>query len=506
MNTYANGSVVNEIDTTSAVSLDDLSVHGREWTRLCVEVGGAAQAWFATVSDDHQINWISSWPENAESVLLGTDIQEKIVKERKRAVFISYEKLISAGIFPILDKSRTVGLLALHSSDVDLFTSSTIRWIDTLAESISVTLAQIEKSTRWEKALHLNNRILQSSFQSKDHLSSMLAELSDNVDADAIFVYRQVKKRTNHYELYCSYGFESPDFKLLPLFAGPGLTGQDKAITALGYENLEEKRGEQRLNLLIQQGFKTYLSCPLMIGEKMYGILELVWRSAQEDQKNFDLINITTGALSWRLAYSALTNDLAQYNQELTKTHTATLEGLTRALELRDLETEGHTQRVCDLTLQLATHIGVPKNQMAFLFQGALLHDIGKLGVPDAILLKPGSLTEKEWQIMKQHPQHAYNILAPIVRLEKILDIPLYHHERWNGSGYPFGIKDMQIPLFARLFAVIDVFDALTSDRPYRAAWSRSQAVEYINKNAGKLFDPEIVVKFIDYMGTGLLH
>ena len=143
--------------------------------------------------------------------------------------------------------------------------------------------------------------------------------------------------------------------------------------------------------------------------------------------------------------------------------------------------------------------MGIPKEQHTFLFQGALLHDIGKLGIPDAILFKPGSLTSKEWDIMKQHPQYAYSILAPTISLQQVLDIPLYHHERWNGTGYPFGIVGEKIPLFARLFAVVDVFDALTSDRPYRSAWSRSQAAAYIRENSGELFDPEIVVLFLDF-------
>jgi HD-GYP domain-containing protein (c-di-GMP phosphodiesterase class II) len=126
------------------------------------------------------------------------------------------------------------------------------------------------------------------------------------------------------------------------------------------------------------------------------------------------------------------------------------------------------------------------------------LHDIGKLGIPDAILLKPGSLTPQEWKVMQQHPLYAYNILAPIINLRQALDIPLYHHERWDGSGYPYGLKGEQIPLTARLFAVIDVYDALTSDRPYRSAWTRSQAIEYLQEQAGQLFDPQVVAYFLE--------
>ncbi|MBT3338461.1 MAG: HD-GYP domain-containing protein [Anaerolineae bacterium] len=196
--------------------------------------------------------------------------------------------------------------------------------------------------------------------------------------------------------------------------------------------------------------------------------------------------------------------DLKRRNDELLSTYTATIEGLSRALELRDLETEGHTKRVSELTLRLATHMQIPEEQHIHLLQGALLHDIGKLGIPDAILLKPGSLTPQEWDVMKQHPMYAYNILAPIISLKETLDIPLYHHEHWNGSGYPFGLKGDKIPISARLFTVVDVFDALMSDRPYRSAWSHSQTLAYIREQAGELFDPQIVIKFLDLIEKGI--
>jgi putative nucleotidyltransferase with HDIG domain len=174
----------------------------------------------------------------------------------------------------------------------------------------------------------------------------------------------------------------------------------------------------------------------------------------------------------------------------------ATIEGWSRALELRDQETEGHTLRVTDMTVRLAQELSVSSEELIHIRRGALLHDIGKMGVPDRILLKPGKLDGEEWEIMKRHTNYAYEMLWPIEFLRPAIDIPYGHHERWDGTGYPRQLKAEQIPLSARLFAVADVWDALTSDRPYRKAWPEQKALEYITTNAGKHFDPRVVELF----------
>ena len=167
-------------------------------------------------------------------------------------------------------------------------------------------------------------------------------------------------------------------------------------------------------------------------------------------------------------------------------------------LELRDQETQGHTLRVTDLTEELARKIGVPEEIIPHIRRGALLHDIGKMGIPDTILKKPGPLTEDEWTIMRQHPEYARQFLAHIDYLVPSLDIPYCHHEKWDGSGYPRGLKGEEIPLAARIFAVVDVFDALTSDRPYRKAWGKREALDYISEQTGKHFDPQIPPAFLN--------
>ena len=167
-------------------------------------------------------------------------------------------------------------------------------------------------------------------------------------------------------------------------------------------------------------------------------------------------------------------------------------------MDLRDEETEGHTRRVTEMTLALAKKMGINDDQMLHIRRGALLHDIGKMGIPDRILLKEEKLTEAEWKIMRQHPNYAHDMLQPIKYLRKSLDIPYCHHEKWDGTGYPRGLKGEQIPLVARIFAIIDVWDAVTIDRPYRKAWTKQKALKYIREQSGKHFDPVIVAAFLE--------
>lgn len=193
---------------------------------------------------------------------------------------------------------------------------------------------------------------------------------------------------------------------------------------------------------------------------------------------------------------------LQRTHEELAQSYDATLRGWSRALDLRDHETEGHTQRVAENAVRLAAALGVPEEERLHIYRGALLHDIGKIGIPDRILLKPGPLAEEEWEVMKMHPLHAYNFLNKIPYLRLALDIPRYHHEKWDGSGYPDGLVGEAIPFAARLFAVADVWDALTADRPYRKAWEVEKAREYIRYQGGKHFDPAIVEAFLNLTDT----
>jgi putative two-component system response regulator len=187
---------------------------------------------------------------------------------------------------------------------------------------------------------------------------------------------------------------------------------------------------------------------------------------------------------------------LREAHAQLLNAYEATIEGLSHALDLRDRETEGHSRRVSELTVRLAQTLNLSEEEIMHLRRGALLHDVGKIGIPDSILHKPEPLAEEEWLIMRKHPQFAYDMLDPIEYLRPALDIPYSHHERWDGTGYPRGLKGEEIPMVARLFAIADVWDALTSDRPYRAAWTEEEALAYIREQSGKHFDPKVVELF----------
>ncbi|MEK7785025.1 MAG: HD domain-containing phosphohydrolase, partial [Chloroflexota bacterium] len=204
-----------------------------------------------------------------------------------------------------------------------------------------------------------------------------------------------------------------------------------------------------------------------------------------------------SGPIALIVTKAKLFDELREAHSGLTEAYNATLEGWARALDLRDKETEGHSRRVTEMTLRLAEAVGMSEAKLVHVRRGALLHDIGKMGVPDAILRKPGKLTDDEWVTMKRHPQDAYEMLSPIAYLRPALDIPYCHHEKWDGTGYPRGLKGEQIPLAARFFAVVDVWDALRSDRPYRPAWPEEKVREYIRSLAGTHFDPQVTEVFL---------
>jgi HD-GYP domain-containing protein (c-di-GMP phosphodiesterase class II) len=245
---------------------------------------------------------------------------------------------------------------------------------------------------------------------------------------------------------------------------------------------------------------KTILYIPLRIEEKAIGALIVGTTSRKHDfcDHMMDLCRTLSYQISLVIANAQLFKSVQQANFELTRAYDATLQGWSYALEMRDQETQGHSRRVTQITDLLARELGVTEPMLTHIRRGVLMHDIGKMSIPDAILKKPGPLTSDEMTIMRKHPDYAYNFLLPIDYLLPALDIPYCHHEKWDGSGYPRGLKGEEIPLAARIFAVVDVFDALTSDRPYRKAWRKEEALQYIYEQAGKHFDPAVAAVFLN--------
>lgn len=218
------------------------------------------------------------------------------------------------------------------------------------------------------------------------------------------------------------------------------------------------------------------------------------------DEIDVDVSRTLSFHVSLAIANARLYEAAQDATLRLRNAYDATLEGWSMALELRDEETLGHTQRVVEMTCELAMRMGIRGAELTDVRRGATLHDIGKMVVPDSILHKQSDLTATEWEIMKSHPEHARNLIARIDYLDSAIDIPYCHHERWDGTGYPRGLRAEEIPLPARIFAVVDVFDALTSDRPYRRAWETSDALAHIQSRAGTHFDPEVVDAFMGYI------
>ena len=241
------------------------------------------------------------------------------------------------------------------------------------------------------------------------------------------------------------------------------------------------------------------LCVPLKIKENLIGVIYVDNRahSGVFQQENFDLINAFANQAAIAIYNARLFDELQASNEELEIAYQATLEGWVRALDLRDKETEGHTRRVTALTQTLARGMGLKENDIVHITRGALLHDIGKMAIPDGILLKPGKLTDDERAIIEKHPRYAYEMLSPIKFLHPALDIPYCHHEKWDGSGYPRGLKGEEIPFAARIFAIVDVWDALVSDRPYRKGIHPAEVKKSIRELSGSHFDPRIVEAFL---------
>jgi PAS domain S-box-containing protein len=318
----------------------------------------------------------------------------------------------------------------------------------------------------------------------------------------------------------------NPEMNQLEYAAGSGFRSKsiERILIHMNETNAQSSVLERRMihihNLLeLDPSFEhaTYLpkdeiisayTVPLIVKGEVKGVLE-IFRHGELiiDIEWRDFLNAFAALAAIAIDNAQLFNDLQNKNVELGLAYNATIEGWSRALDLRDKETEGHTQRVADLTYRLARSMGLRESELVQIHRGALLHDIGKMAIPDRILLKEGDLTPEEWETMRMHPVYAYELLSPIAYLRPALDIPYSHHERYDGSGYPRGLKGEEIPLAARIFSVVDVWDALLSDRPYRSDWSAAEACRYIRENASSHFDPDIVEYFMNFLAVnGLME
>jgi putative nucleotidyltransferase with HDIG domain len=330
-----------------------------------------------------------------------------------------------------------------------------------------------------------------------DQVSTLL-----HVDATALLL---LNPKTNLLEFVSGKGFYSSALQHTRLRLGESLAGKVALERRLSHiPDLSQHKTEFiRSPYFAAERFVAYYGMPLIAKGTVLGVLEIFQRSPlNPDADWLNFLKMLAGQAAIAIDSATMFKELQISNLELNIAYDATIEGLSRALDLRDKETEEHTRRVTDIALKLADKLGVQDSERIHVRRGAILHDIGKVAIPDQILFKPGPLIEEEWKIMRRHPDIAVQLLSPVTYLAPALDIPHWHHERWDGTGYPDRLRGDAIPFTARLFAFADVYDALTSNRPYRSAWRKQEALEYIREQSGKHFDPGIVPVFMELVST----
>ena len=410
----------------------------------------------------------------------------------------------STAAFPLITRGHIIGTLNLYSTRKEFFIQELVNTIQAFTNLLASSLenARLFEETRQRlvrtQALRNIDMAITGSLDPRVTINVALDEVTRQLGIDAADILR-LDPHTLTLEYTAGRGFRTRVIEETSLKLGEGLAGKSALERRIIHDsNLSNNEEFIRRGLIAAEGFVSYYAVPLIAKGKVLGVLEIFHRSPIEGNSEWlSFLEILAGQISIAIDNAELFYNLERSNIELIQAYDATLEGWAYALELRDRETEGHSRRVTELTVRIAKEMGIKDEDLVHIRRGALLHDIGKLGVPDEILLKPGKLTEEEWEIMKKHPVYAYQMLSKIEYLRPALDIPYCHHEKWGGSGYPRGLKGEEIPLSARIFAVVDVFDALTSDRPYRKAWSREETIRYIQERNGKDFDPKVVDAFL---------
>ncbi len=391
-----------------------------------------------------------------------------------------------------------------NGPDVPPFSEGETRLLSAMAEIAGNAIRRarlfddVQRHLRHTQALHDIQLTVASSFDLKVTLNVFLEHTLTQLDVDAAAVFL-LDPHTLTLEFTAGRGFRTYniDRSRRRIDEGYAMRAalERKTISIL---DLNQEPGDLAQSpFIINEGFVSFFGVPFIAKGQVKGVLEVYSRTPlHPDSEWMAFLETLAGQVAIAIDNLALFKDLHSSNAQLTMAYDATIQGLSRALDLRDKETEGHTQRVVELTVRLARAFGMMESELVHVRRGALLHDMGKMGIPDSILLKPSALTEDEWKIMRLHPQYAYDMFSPIEYLRPALDIPFYHHEKWDGTGYPEGLKGDEIPLSARLFAIVDVWDALTSERPYRPAWSKEKALAHIREQSGKHFDPRAVDMF----------
>ncbi len=414
--------------------------------------------------------------------------------------------LQSLACVPLIAQEHTIGSLAIGRNQP--ITQNESRILTTIADIVASSIQranlfeQTEKRLRQVQSLRTIDMAITADMSLRVTLHIILDQVMVQLRVDAADILL-FQPETQRLEYTAGLGFRSRAVPRQSYQLGEEIAGKvaqkRQMISVLNF--LAPDAEQKRSDFMAEEGILAYFGLPMVAKGQLMGVLEIFHRSPLNPEYEWlQLMEALSVQAAIAINNTALFESLQLRNQELVQAYDTTLEGWARALELRDRETEGHSRRVTTMTMRLARQMGFSEEQLVHVRRGALLHDIGKMGIPDSILFKPGLLDEKEWEIMRQHPVHAYQLLSPITYLQPALEIPYSHHERWDGTGYPLGLKGEEIPLSARIFSVVDIWDALISDRPYQAAWEEQKIRDYIQELAGKQLDPKVVKAFFEML------
>ena len=507
-------------EITSAMHIQKTAIflkyNGKKNLMVASQIGTRLSPRTVIAGENPLIHWLNLNDFLVTRQELETDTRFRALWGEERNVI----NQLGAEVFvPLNAKGELVGLLALGPKlSEQAYSTEDKQTLLTLAHQTAVAVqnaqlystAQQELGQRreTEKRLQLQlkrlsalqniNIAITTNIDLQIPLYLLLEQVTEELGVDAADVLLYDEENQQLF-FVAGRGFQTDALKYTKLELGQGLAG--KAAETLKIIHIKDLRSEatslKKAPLLPDEDFISYFGVPLISKGKVQGVLELFHRTALEpDEDWLNFLNTLTSETAIAVDNAQLFRDLEKSNLDLAVAYETTLEGWAKTLELRDRETEGHSQRVMDLTTRLSRKLGVSDEDLVHIQRGAVLHDIGKMGVPDHILLKVGPLNDEEWEIMRKHPVFAFDMLSTIPFLKKASDIPYCHHEKWDGSGYPRGLKSEDIPLGARIFALVDVWDALRSDRPYRKAWSDEDARDYIRKQTGIHFDPIVVKAF----------
>lgn len=399
--------------------------------------------------------------------------------------------------------------LTLSGKKIETLMRVTIPESNTEKKNMLVSIMDIseqkENALRIQKQVEHLSALRQIDLAIASHLdlssitNLLLSQIKKQLQVDAVNVLK-FNRHLNLLQYISSTGFHTEALQNTSLRLGYGFAGRAalERITLFIQDLSEQTNPFSKIPSFSDENFVSYYGIPLIAKGEIKGVLEVFNRTPliiNQEWEEFVKDLATQAALA--IDAATLWEEQQHITQELKIAYDSTLKGWSRALEFHDFETFGHSDRVTNLTVQLAEKLKIQNEKLIHIRRGAMLHDIGKMGVPESILNKPGKLTEEEWDIIRMHPIYARKLLSPIEFLKPATDIPYYHHEWWNGGGYPEGLSKEEIPLAARIFAVVDVWDALSQPRPYREAWSKEKVLQYIKDLSGIQFDPVVVEAFL---------